>query len=206
MLQNTLNPDSWREALAKVDESRAKGAQVYPQVAARPFGMMIGWDGYHFFLKRPTYLRLAEELDGAALRAELAKPEVKAAILAEEDAPADPTKQFDGIGAFLCGMLHEIYAMGGIPDYEPSADRTVQALAEAQGREPLELAYDLLNENGGTAFLMLPFFNLRGRQPGRHLRDVAAPRRGVGSLRRRRPRPHDLRRVDPDVRPHPLGA
>jgi N-acyl-D-amino-acid deacylase len=162
MLQNTLNPDSWREALVKVDASRAKGAKIHPQVAARPFGMMIGWDGYHFFSKRPTYIRLAGELEGDALRAELCKPEVKAAILSEADEAPDPTQQFDSIGAFLCGMLHEIYAMGGVPDYEPPAERTVAAMSEAAGVEAIDLAYDLLNENGGTAFLMLPFFNYVG--------------------------------------------
>jgi N-acyl-D-amino-acid deacylase len=162
MLQNALNPDSWREALKRVDEVNQRGGRLHPQVAARPFGMMIGWDGYHFFSKRPTYVALAESSSGDELRAALRSPETKAAILAEDDLPADPTRQFDGIGAFLVGMLHEIYAMGDVPDYEPDATRTVTAMAAEAGREPIDLAYDLLNESHGHAFLMLPFFNYVG--------------------------------------------
>ena len=159
MLQNELNADSWREALAIVDRVNAAGGRMHPQVAARPFGMMIGWDGYHFFQKRPTYMDLAERLDHDELRAALQRPDIKAQILSEVDAPADPTKQFDGIGAFMQGMVDKMYAMGTPPDYEPGPELLVSNLAKAAGVEPLEYAYDLLNENDGTSFLMLPFFN-----------------------------------------------
>jgi N-acyl-D-aspartate/D-glutamate deacylase len=162
MLQNELNADSWREALEVVDRTNADGARLRPQVAARPFGMMLGWDSYHFFSKRPTYMALAERLGHDELLAELIKPEVRAAILAENDAAPDPTKQFDGIGAFLQGMLHNIYAMGSPPDYEPPPERAVHAMADAAGVDPLGMAYDLLCEDGGRAFLMLPFFNYVG--------------------------------------------
>ncbi|MGA0878974.1 MAG: N-acyl-D-amino-acid deacylase family protein [Ilumatobacteraceae bacterium] len=162
MLQNELNADSWREALDVVDRVNANGGRMHPQVAARPFGMMIGWDGYHFFQKRPTYMELASRLGPVDLRAELRRPEVKARILAEGDAAPDPSKQFDGIGAFMQSMVDKMYAMGTPPDYEPGPDRLVSTLAAAAGVEPLSYAYDLLNENNGTSFLMLPFFNYVG--------------------------------------------
>jgi N-acyl-D-aspartate/D-glutamate deacylase len=162
MLQNELNPTSWREALEVVDRTNAAAGHLRPQVAARPFGMMIGWASYHLFAKRPTYLELATRLPHDELLAELARPEVKARILADADLAPDPTLQFDGIGAFLQGMLDKLYAMGSPPDYEPTADRTVTALAAAAGRDPLEMAYDLMNADGGHAFLMLPFFNYVG--------------------------------------------
>ncbi len=162
MLQNELNADSWREALDVVDRVNAAGGRMHPQVAARPFGMMIGWDGYHFFQKRPTYMELAGRLNSTELRAELQRPEIKAKILAEVDAPADPSKQFDGIGTFMQGMVDKMYAMGTPPDYEPGPERLVSTLARESGVEPLDFAYDLLNENNGTSFLMLPFFNYVG--------------------------------------------
>jgi N-acyl-D-aspartate/D-glutamate deacylase len=162
MLQNELNPDSWREALDIVDVTNAAGASLRPQIAARPFGMMLGWAGYHFFSKRPTYVELAARLPHDELVARLQRADVRAAILAEPDLAPDPTKQFDGIGAFLTGMLDKIYAMGTPPDYEPTADRTVTALAAASGVDALGLAYDLMNDDGGRAFLMLPFFNYVG--------------------------------------------
>lgn len=162
MLQNELNADSWREALDVVDRVNANGGRMHPQVAARPFGMMIGWDGYHFFQKRPTYMDLASRLTPAELRTELQRPDVKARILGESDAAPDPSKQFDGIGAFMQGMVDKMYAMGTPPDYEPGPDRLVSTLAASAGVDPLSYAYDLLNENNGTSFLMLPFFNYVG--------------------------------------------
>ena len=162
MLQNELNPNSWRDALDVVDAVNGRGYNLRPQVAARPFGMMIGWDSYHFFTKRPTYVALAARLPHDELLAELATPAVRAAILAEDDLPPDPSIHFDGIGAFQAGMLHQVYAMGNPPDYEPTADRTVVALAKEAGVDPLGLAYDLMCADGGRSFLMLPFFNYVG--------------------------------------------
>ncbi len=159
MLQNSIQPDSWREILAAVERTTAAGGRLVPQIAARPFGMMIGWASYHFFAKRPTYVDLAGRLSHAELLAELRSPEVKAAILAETDLPPDPTRQFDGIGALFQASTDKIYAMGNPPDYEPGPEALLGNLAQAAGREPLELAYDLMNDDEGRAFLMFPFFN-----------------------------------------------
>jgi N-acyl-D-aspartate/D-glutamate deacylase len=156
VLQHESDPDMWRMAL---DTADASGGSMRPQVAARPFGMMLGWEGYHFFAKRPTFAALATRMRGEELLAELLRPAVRAAILSEADLPPDPTVQFDGIGAGLAMMLHKVYAMGTPPDYEPTADRTVAAIAAERGVDSLAAAYDLMCEDGGKAFLMLPFFN-----------------------------------------------
>ncbi len=162
MLQNDRNPDSWRVALDKVDVTNAAGGNMRPQIAARPFGMMIGWANNNPFTKRPTIVDLTAHLGGEELRAELRKPETKAAVLAEADLPADPSIQFDGLGPFLQSMLGKIYFMGDTPNYEPDADQTVEELAKTKGVDALDMAYDLLNESNGNAFLMLPFFNYVG--------------------------------------------
>ena len=162
MLQNERNPDSWRIALAKVDETNAAGANMRPQIAARPFGMMIGWVNNNPFTKRPTLISLVSRFSGEQLFAELRKPAVRATILSEADLAADPSIQFDGLASFLQTMLDKVYAMGDPPNYEPSPENTVAELAAARGVSPMEMAYDLLNESNGTAFLMLPFFNYVG--------------------------------------------
>jgi N-acyl-D-amino-acid deacylase len=159
MLQNSVQPDSWRDVLAAVDRTAADGGRLIPQIAARPFGMMIGWGSYHFFAKRPTYIALAAALSHQDLLVELRKPSVKAAILAETDQPPDPTRQFDGIGALFQNSTDKIYAMGSPPDYEPGPEALVSNLAADAGSDPLDLAYDLMNADDGQAFLMLPFFN-----------------------------------------------
>ena len=162
MLQNERNPDSWRIALAKVDETNAAGGNMRPQIAARPFGMMIGWANNNPFTKRPTLISLVSRFSGEQLFAELRKPAVRATILSEADLAADPSIQFDGLASFLQTMLDKVYAMGDPPNYEPSPENTVAELAAARGVSPMEMAYDLLNESNGTAFLMLPFFNYVG--------------------------------------------
>jgi len=159
LLQYGTVPDQWRESLAYSQKIVDQGGYLRPQVAARAFGMMIGWQGYHPFSKRPTFMRLAAEHTGDSLFVELAKPAVKSAILAEADEPADPLVPFDGINQFLQMALSQLYVIGSECDYEPTRDRSVTALAEASGVEPLSMCYDLLNADGGKAFLMLPLLN-----------------------------------------------
>ena len=162
LLQYGTVPDQWRESLAFSRDVMAKGGYLRPQVAARAFGMMIGWQGYHPFNKRATYMRLAAEHSGEELFAQLARSENRTAILAEVDEPVDPNVQFDGIGGFLQMALDQLYVIGPECDYEPTRDRSVVALAEKAGVEPLAMCYDLLNTDGGHAFLMMPLLNYVG--------------------------------------------
>ncbi len=135
------------------------GSPIYPQVAARPFGMLLGFPGHHAFSKRPTYMALAARLSPAELATELQKPSVKAAILSEADVEPDPTVLFDGMNQLAQGMVNRTYPLGSPVDYEPTPDKTVAALAEAQGRDPLEALYDLYCEHDAGNMLMVPFFN-----------------------------------------------
>jgi len=55
--------------------------------------------------------------------------------------------------------LGNLYAIGNPPDYEPTPDRTVAAIAQARGADPLATLYDLMLEDDAGAMLMMPFFN-----------------------------------------------
>ena len=162
LLQYGTVPEQWRESLEFARQTVKKGGYLRPQVAARAFGMMIGWQGYHPFNKRPTYMRLAAAHSPHELLHELARPEHRAAILAEADEPADPNVQFDGIGGFLQMALDQLYVIGSECDYEPTRERSVTSLAAAAGVDALAMCYDLLNEDGGQAFLMMPLLNYVG--------------------------------------------
>jgi len=160
MLQNETEPGLWREIMTESIEAAEQGAQLYPQIAARPFGLMIGLQTHHAFARRPTFVRLRDETDSlAALAAAMREPANKRAILSEENLPADPGNLFDGIADMIAVMLHRLYAIGDPPDYEPTPDRCVAAIAEANGVEPLEAAYDLFAAGDGTNMLMMPIFN-----------------------------------------------
>ena len=162
LLQYATMPDTWKQALDYSSMIMDKGGYLRPQVAARPFGMMVCWAGYHPFAKRPTFISLAASLSLAELRTELAKPSVRGQILSEPDEPVNTAVQFDGLATALGMIPHLVYAMGDNVDYEPTPAMSVKALADAAGVSTFEMAYDLLNENGGTASLMFPTLNYVG--------------------------------------------
>jgi N-acyl-D-amino-acid deacylase len=159
MIQVDAAPDLWREQLEISAEAHAAGSRLYPQIAARPFGMLFGFEGHHAFTHRPTFRRLKAECSREELARRLADPAVKAAILAEDDLPPDPNLLFDNMFALVQYSMHRIYPLGEPPDYEPTPDRAVTAIAEQRGQDPLSALYDLMLERDATAMLMLPFFN-----------------------------------------------
>jgi hypothetical protein len=56
MIQTPTDPDAWKRSLDVVDKAHKAGARLLPQVAARPFGMLLGFPSYHGFAKRPTFV------------------------------------------------------------------------------------------------------------------------------------------------------
>lgn len=159
MIQVDAAPDLWREQLDVSAAAHAAGSRLYPQIAARPFGMLFGFPGHHAFTHRPTFRRLKAECDRQELGARLADPAVKATILSEDDLPPDPTKLFDNMFALVQYSLGRIYALGDPPDYEPTQDKAVDKIAAERGDDPLSTLYDLMLEDNATAMLMLPFYN-----------------------------------------------
>jgi N-acyl-D-aspartate/D-glutamate deacylase len=152
------DPDQWRMLLAASLEACAQGAQCYPQVAARPFGLLIGLQTHHAFAKRPTFQSLSH-LPLDELVARLREPSVRATILGEENLPTDPSVVWDEVPANLIHLVHRLYPMGPDLDYEPRPERSVLKLAAARGVDPLELFYDLMVEEEGRAMMLLPIFN-----------------------------------------------
>jgi N-acyl-D-aspartate/D-glutamate deacylase len=159
LIQVDADPNLWREQLDVSAAAHQAGSALYPQIAARPFGMLLGFPGHHAFTHRPTYRRLKAECSRAELAQRLAEPAVKAAILSEEDLPPDASVQFDAMFALVQHSLHRIYDLGDPPDYEPTPDRSVAAIAAARGENPLSTLYDLMLRADAGTMLMLPFFN-----------------------------------------------
>ncbi|MET0899475.1 MAG: amidohydrolase family protein [Mycobacterium sp.] len=159
MVQNSGAPDLWRRQLDCAGVALERGIELYAQFAARPFGMLFGFPGYHAFTHRPTYRRLAAELSREDLARRLAEPAVREAILSEADLPAQPVPLFDGLFALIQYSTDKIYAIGNPPDYEPTSEQTVAEIARRRGEDPLATMYDLMLQSDATALLMLPFFN-----------------------------------------------
>ena len=138
-------PRLYRRQLELVDEARAAGARIHAQVAGRPGGFLTGVRSYHAFMRRPTFVAVDEHCpDTESLLAELRRPEVRAAILAEDDLPADPHKQYEELAEAIPYMAERLYVLADDPDYEPTRDASVAGIAEATGRTVHEVLYDHL--------------------------------------------------------------
>ncbi|WP_454789175.1 N-acyl-D-amino-acid deacylase family protein [Mycolicibacterium lutetiense] len=159
LIQVDADPNLWRDQLDLSAAAHKAGSRLFPQVAARPFGMLLGFPGHHAFTHRPTYRRLQAECTREELAERLADPKVRAAILAEEDLPIDPNKLFDGMFMLAQNVSNRLYHIGEPPDYEPTDERTVAAIAKQRGVDPLAAMYDLMLEANAGAMLMYPMFN-----------------------------------------------
>ena len=153
LIQHDTDPAQYRRLLdlscAAVDE----GANVVPQVAGRPTGMLMGWQcTAHPFVEHPSYRAIAE-LPFDERLARLRDPELRRRILTEEVTYSEP------LVAFITSSFHKLFPLGDPPDYEPAPEQSVQAIAAREGRPANEVAYDLLLQREGCELLYFPLFN-----------------------------------------------
>ena len=132
MVQTQSAPDLWRKQLDIAGRALDDGIRVHPQFAARPFGMLFGFAGYHAFTHRPTFRKLKAELDDRELGRRLADPGVRAAILAEADLPRSRSRCSTRCSPSSQHSADSIYAIGDPPDYgRPRTRRSAPSPAAA---------------------------------------------------------------------------
>ncbi|MFT5443303.1 MAG: N-acyl-D-amino-acid deacylase [Myxococcota bacterium] len=148
LLQIDQQPTLWKEILEICEESREEGSMLRPQVGSRPTMLLIGLQTFSPYSFRPTFAALAD-LPLAERVAELRKPEVKAKILTEAPVDEDP------LLAFVLSGMQKIFVLGEVPDYEPTADKSIEAIAKASGRDADDVLYDQMLELDGKALLMV---------------------------------------------------
>jgi len=152
-LQSPVDPDQYKRLLAAVDEDRAEGGCLTPQVAQRPAGLLLGWESsFHPFMFSPAYQPYAD-LEPAERVAKLSAPAVKQAIL---ESPPQLPEQMAGPAMLILGAFQMMYPLGDPPDYEPGPEKSIAALAAKEGRDPRELTYDLMMERDGRGLIYLP--------------------------------------------------
>jgi N-acyl-D-aspartate/D-glutamate deacylase len=148
--------ENWKELLEETTADTSE-PKVTAQVFARPVGVLLGLDAsYHPFAAHPTYVAISH-LPLAERVAEMKKPEVRAAILA--DAPEPRGMVFYQVAR----LFDSIFPLGDDPNYEPSAEDSIAARARAAGISPDEVAYDLLLEDDGHALLLQTAANYTDR-------------------------------------------
>ena len=198
-------PDLWREQLDAVAQGQRRRRQARP--AGRrpgPAACCSAW--------RATTASCGGRPSGASrtrsrldeLLVELRRPEVKAAILAEDDLPAGSAPPVRGPHRDRrpsCSATSSRSATRSTTS-RPATSRS-PASPRPPARDPWEVLYDHL------AAGELHARRLHQLRPGDQrpaARDARASRHRGRPLRRRRPREDDLRRVGADLPAHPLGA
>lgn len=144
-------PHWWRDWIDRAMAANRQGAWLVPQVAGKPASVLVGFESsFHPFVRNPVYQQYAE-LPFDERIARLAQPEVRAAVLA---APRDD--QARGFDALMAASLDKLFPLGDPPDYEPDPSTSIAAVAAREGRDPLEVTYDLMLRRGGHELLYLP--------------------------------------------------
>jgi N-acyl-D-aspartate/D-glutamate deacylase len=149
MLQVDAAPELWRELLSLSADAAKDGAQIFPQVAGRPFGLLIGHQTtIHPFAACPSYdALLSLPFDERVLQ--LRNPETKRRILSE----ASPEH------SMLLQALGRTFPIGDPPNYEPAYEDSIEAIAKGQGRNATELLYERLLERDGRELFLVPVLN-----------------------------------------------
>ena len=153
LIQVDAAPDLWRELMDESLRAVDEGADIWPQIAGRATGLLSGHTTtYSLFDPIPAYQELKQTLSRDELLAALATPEVRERILAWE--PPSPA-----IAEQMERAYGRTFLLGDPPDYEPSPDRSLAGMAGAEGKHPLEVAYDAMLANDGQGLLYVPILN-----------------------------------------------
>lgn len=146
LLQVDAAPDQWRDIVRLASDANAEGADLRPQVAGRALNILVGFQTFHPFSKRPSYQAIADLPLAERIR-HLEKDEVRRAILSEH--VEDPLMTMIGMG----GTSH-MFPLGEPPDYEPTPDKSVAAIAAREGRPEEEVLYDLMLRHDGRELVL----------------------------------------------------
>lgn len=141
-----LTTSSSLKSFTMAEEANRQGAQLLPQISGRPVGMLFSFESENPFARFPSFIEL-KKLPQPERLAALRNPQVKARILADKD-PA-----ITAWSRLFANPWKLTYALGAEPNYEPDPGQSLTAIAERTGRSPAEVAYDLMLEGNGEAFL-----------------------------------------------------
>ena len=152
------DPDAWKHVMEYVAQANANGARLHPQTASRPAGVLLSWQSNHLFQRRPSYLKIADLPLEQRLEA-LRKPEIRAAILSENNAPPLSDSINDAMHLVIAQNIENVFPLGNPVNYEPCAEASVAADAQRRGVDVEAHVYDLMMAEGGHAMLMMPSLN-----------------------------------------------
>lgn len=139
------------------EQARQEGREIRPQAAGRPTGVLHGLQSsFHAFVGHPTFREHLSHLSHAELVKAMNEPAMKARILSEESVIKG------GLMQNLPQLMNQVFPLGDTPNYEPDAEDSIAGIARAQGRNPMEVMYDLLVANEGKELFYQPLGGYQG--------------------------------------------
>ncbi|MFM2272342.1 MAG: hypothetical protein RL702_1407 [Pseudomonadota bacterium] len=158
-LQSIAKEQPLSEQIERMRAENDNGANIVAAIALRGNGIVMAWQGtVHPFRMRPSWQAIAD-LPWDQQRAKLLDPAFKARLLSETNDYSQVPPDIMGVAMVISAGWAMQFEMDDDFDYEPAADASIQARAEAKGVTPDEYAYDLLCRNEGTGFVYLPILN-----------------------------------------------
>ena len=158
-LQSIAKEMTLDEQIAATAEENAKGANIVAQIALRGNGIVMAWQGtVHPFLFKPAWREIAE-LPWDEKLAKLKDEDFKARMIAEESDYSEVNPDLLPLIMIVTqGWAAQYEMMDGF-NYEPTAEESVAARAEAAGKPGDEYAYELLMRDEGRGFIYFPILN-----------------------------------------------
>lgn len=154
LVELTSDAGKWRHLIRQVELANREGYDVKAQVFPRPMGGLLGFDmPYNPFCLNPSYVGI-RHLDVEARINALRTPELRTKLVSEWPEPGHNPNL-----TRLFVTLDAMFPLGDPACYTPTEEDTIGARAKREGRDPREVAYDILLEQGGRAKLFVPIGN-----------------------------------------------
>ena len=150
LIQSPLRRDNYLTLLDKVEDAVGAGLNIKAQVAARPVGVLFGLElTLNPFTPYPVYKEIAGR--PLAERVALLKdPEFRERLLSHPPEGRVRGRMKDWTN------MHPVV---GMPDYEPTPETSIAAIAERTGHAPEIVALDHMVSSDGHAMIYLPVLN-----------------------------------------------
>jgi N-acyl-D-aspartate/D-glutamate deacylase len=150
LIQSPIRRDNYLTLLSQVEDAVAAGLRIKAQVAARPVGVLFGLElTLNPFTPYPVYKEIARR--PLAERVALLKdPEFRERLL------SNPPE------GRVRGRLKDwsnMHLVTGMPDYEPTPETSIAAIAERTGQAPEAVCLDHLVSDNGHAMIYVPVLN-----------------------------------------------
>jgi N-acyl-D-aspartate/D-glutamate deacylase len=156
LVQVNHAPTLWRETLDQIHAARRAGMDVNAQVGCRPIGVLMGLEtSVHPFMSHPAWTAMGG-LTPAERYGRLRHDANLRRILVADRPDDEKTRE-------MAAALTRAYPLRReAPDYEPHPSDSIAARAAAAGRDPFEVALELMMGENGKGLILHTFENYFG--------------------------------------------